>query len=226
MVDETEKGWFIQYIDRDPKLLAKQAALEQKVAADIGEEERIQRAIEAQIAATKASFPVEESVATELQTDGAAVVSLSLGGAIANKKKFVLFDERKEDSSLPPNKKRAIVSVFDTVDEDNDKRVSRTLGSVPNGGGGALAALRAEEERRKSVILSQEDSKNRKDYWLHPGIVVKIMNKTLSDGRFYKKKATVLRVLDNYVGEVRLNDSETIIRLDQADLETVVPKVI
>jgi DNA/RNA-binding protein KIN17 len=36
-VDETEKGWFIQYIDKDPRLLAKQLASEQSKKVEVCE---------------------------------------------------------------------------------------------------------------------------------------------------------------------------------------------
>lgn len=221
-MDETEKGWFIQYIDRDPKLLAKQAAMDQKMSADLTEEDRIQKSINAQIAATKdAIMDREVSTATELQKDGPGMVSLSLGESLASKKRIVLFEDNEGESNLPPNKKANVAALF-SLEEVESNMPSR---SVQMAAGGALAALREEEERRKSSILKQEDAKNRKDYWLHPGILVKVMNKSLSDGRFYKQKGSVLRVLDDYVGEVYMNDSGTTLRLDQADLETVVPKV-
>ena len=40
IVDETEKGWFIQYIDRDPKVLARQAQLESKIQYELDEVDR------------------------------------------------------------------------------------------------------------------------------------------------------------------------------------------
>ena len=224
-MDETEKGWFIQYIDRDPKLLAKQAAMDQKASADISEEERIQRAINAQIEATKDSLADrEESTATELQKDGTSSISLTLGGHLMSKKRLAVFDADDQDGEMPPPSKRpaAVSSVFG-ADEEVDR--DRPMASSSSGGS-ALAALKTDEERRKNNILLQEEAKNRKDYWLHPGLLVKIMNKSLSDGRFYKQKGTVLRVLDDYVGEIRLSDSNAVLRLDQADLETVVPKVV
>lgn len=222
VVDETEKGWFIQYIDRDPKLLAKQAAMDQKMAAEIGDEERAHRAIQAQIKATEGLVEDDSNAgATELDKDAlsAAPLTLKLGAGPSNKKKHALFESGEADDQLPPNKK--VASVFSDGDDESDRPVA-TSSSVT---GSALEGLRAEEERRKCNQLLQEDSKNRKDYWLHPGIMVKIINKTLSDGRFYKQKGVVLRVLDDYVGEVKVGESQTILRLDQADLETVIPKV-
>lgn len=231
VVDETEKGWFIQYIDRDPKLLAKQAMMEQRQAAELDDEERVRLAIEAQIKASKelASDDVEQG-ATELVKDAATPVSISLGGSLAGKKKLVVFedDDVAGEMSEPPVKRAAIASVFDVGDEQDERPIAKARGDTASSsshGSSALEAIRMEEERRKNNIIAQEEAKNRKDYWLHPGIQVKIVNKTLSDGRFYKQKGVVVRVLDEYVGEVRVQDTQTLIRLDQADLETVIPKV-
>ena len=230
VVDETEKGWFIQYIDRDPKLLAKQAAMESKQAAEVGDGERIQRTINAQIEAGKmlSGDHVEES-ASELDKDAlkSGSLSLSFSSAGSNKKKHVLFEDGEADTELPDKKRVAVASVFsNSADDEKECPTVPSSSSSSHGPGGALKHLKSEIERQNTALIAQEDSKNRKDYWLHPGIVVKIMNKRLSDGRFYKQKGTVLRVVDDYVGEVKLNDSGAVIRLDQADLETVIPKVI
>ena len=43
--------------------------------------------------------------------------------------------------------------------------------------------------------------------------------------KYYKKKALVTDVQDKYTGVVKLLDSETVIKLDQAHLETVLPAI-
>jgi len=48
-VDETPKGWFIAYIDRDPDTIARKNALERRKKADLDEEEREQRRIKKQL---------------------------------------------------------------------------------------------------------------------------------------------------------------------------------
>jgi len=48
-VDETPKGWFIVYIDRDPETIARQKALERRCKADVDEEERERLRIEKQL---------------------------------------------------------------------------------------------------------------------------------------------------------------------------------
>lgn len=84
VVDETEKGWYISYIDKDPNKIAKQALMESRQQADIDEEERIRRQIEKQIAAAQAEEDMEEEEeegARELHRDdgeGAIVAPIIL----------------------------------------------------------------------------------------------------------------------------------------------------
>lgn len=61
----------------------------------------------------------------------------------------------------------------------------------------------------------------RKEYWLRPGIVVKVMNKKVGGGKYYKKKARIRKVVERYVGEVKMLESGDRLRVDQEDLETV-----
>jgi DNA/RNA-binding protein KIN17 len=62
-----------------------------------------------------------------------------------------------------------------------------------------------------------------------PGLVVKIVNKSVGDGKFYKAKGVVASVLDKYVAIVRVVDESSgksaRLQVDQEDLETVIPKV-
>lgn len=41
MVDETEKGWFVQYIDRDPETLRKMEAAKNREKQEKDDEERL-----------------------------------------------------------------------------------------------------------------------------------------------------------------------------------------
>jgi DNA/RNA-binding protein KIN17 len=67
--------------------------------------------------------------------------------------------------------------------------------------------------------------------WLYRNIVVRIISKTLADGKYFKRKAVVDKVIDKYTAEVEVLDSGPdkrdggdILKLDQDDLETVIPK--
>lgn len=55
-----------------------------------------------------------------------------------------------------------------------------------------MEELREAEERDR-------EKRNRRDYWVAPGIVVKLMNKTLANGKYYKVKGVVQEVIDKYL---------------------------
>lgn len=70
------------------------------------------------------------------------------------------------------------------------------------------AAAKEESNNSKAATSSSKTSGGsdgggaRKDYWLSPGLVVKVMNKKVGEGRFYKAKGTVLEVIERYVPSV------------------------
>ena len=53
---------------------------------------------------------------------------------------------------------------------------------------------------------------------------MKITTKKLGE-KYFKKKALVLDVEDKYTGKIRLLETGTVIKIDQADLETVLPAI-
>jgi DNA/RNA-binding protein KIN17 len=85
-----------------------------------------------------------------------------------------------------------------------------------------------EKKRREEVpkVINMRDEKfKRRENWLAEGIVVKIIDKELGDGRFYKMKAYVRSLLSSFIAEVKLIESNHVIKIDQRDLETVLPAV-
>ena len=89
----------------------------------------------------------------------------------------------------------------------------------------------AEKREHKEYHDDDYSSTKKKDYWLYRDIIVRIINKKLSNGQYYKRKAIVDKVIDKYEAEVEVlessrkaNDGGDILRLDQDDLETVIPK--
>lgn len=48
-VDETPKGWYVQYIDRDPETIRRQEELERKKKQDLDDQERGALFIEEQV---------------------------------------------------------------------------------------------------------------------------------------------------------------------------------
>lgn len=60
--------------------------------------------------------------------------------------------------------------------------------------------------------------------WLIENIIVKVKNREVGDGAFFGKKGKVSKVIDDYGARITLLDSNTVLELDQDDLETVIPK--
>jgi len=81
----------------------------------------------------------------------------------------------------------------------------------------ALEEVREMEEKLK-------EQKNRKDYWLHEGIVVKIITSKLGE-KYSKKKGILTKVENRYQAVVKMLDTNDKIRVDQAHVETVIPAV-
>lgn len=78
------------------------------------------------------------------------------------------------------------------------------------------------------LIKNQElkrEKEGRKPFWLHANIIVKVMNKDLAKGKYFKQKGLVKEVIDKYVALVEMLDDGTKIKIDQQDLETVIPNV-
>ena len=294
--DETEKGWFIQYIDRDPRLLAKQAAMDQRKVVEYDQEERTKRSIELQIAACAESerrkrlengddendqqIAVNEDLTREegdkieiafgtktgLLSKGIKrpLKSISFGfdksslsvsetegeGKGESENKSSSRDSREEEPQskrfLPPsssfsssNSSTSTSSTFQPFLPPSTSSLKPTSSSTSTSTStsvqaartvpmSAMEQIRMEEEKKKNALRQKQKEAvaENTEYWLQPGIVVKILNKKVGNGKFYQRKAVVLEVIDEYVGELNVLECNTILRIDQEHLETVIPKVM
>ncbi|KAK1412817.1 hypothetical protein QVD17_34340 [Tagetes erecta] len=213
-VDETPKGWFITYIDRDSETLFKEKMKNKRAKADIVDEEKQEREIRKQIeraeqmmvggneGGDKGLESEEAKMLVRCDDGGEKKIKLSIGSLTKNVGK-----EKGEGSSR---------FVFDEAENVVEK--DRKEKSGGGGGGSALDELIREEEKAKERM-------NRKDYWLCEGIVVKVMSKDLADKGYYKQKGVVRKVIDKYVGEIEMLESKHKLRVDQEELETVIPQI-
>lgn len=55
--------------------------------------------------------------------------------------------------------------------------------------------------------------------------MVKVINKKLLGGKYYKAKGVVEALADKYTAQLRINSDGALIKIDQDELETVVPQV-
>jgi len=214
VVDETEKGWYVQYIDRDPDTIAMQEARVRKEKMDRDDQEKMMAFIEKQIERGKECSKSDSSVFTELARPSEEEKIIVNFNTEAKR-----IDETKHKSSLSNNPLK------------NDSKGGK-ISSAGNKNKSSKEHKRDKGEKRKvsalEAIIEDEETKkerrNRKDYWLVEGIVVKVVAKSLGD-KYYKKKGVVTEVLDKYVATVSMLDSGHKLKLDQAHLETVIPAV-
>jgi DNA/RNA-binding protein KIN17 len=204
-VEETPKGWFITYIDRDSETLFKERMKNKRIKADLVEEEKQEREIQKQIERAAELFvplATESQAASEpekeLKSEADVKVGFVLGSTAKPKPK-----ELGESSKL----------VFDEA--ENDKNEKRNQSAKTKS---VLGELMWEEEMKKERI-------NRKDYWLSEGVVVKVMSKALAEKGYYKQKGVVRKVIDKYIGEIEMLETKHVLRVDQAELETVIPQI-
>ena len=233
VVEETERGWYVTYIERDPALLSRQETQRKKTEADAREEtlaaerrETLRR--EAAKALDRAGCVVERKASEIGDRDGDAKMEMKLG-------------KRADGGSKQKSKGKKKISLMEEEDDDDaplsDTRDASTQLSEVN-----TPATKRELEHNNSHRSKKEasakkqktfDDSNdeRKDNWLHRSIHVRIISKKLASGEYYKRKAVVNKVIHKYEAEVEVlptsrgaRDGGDVLRIDQDDLETVMPK--
>uniref|UniRef100_A0A915PYB3 DNA/RNA-binding protein Kin17 WH-like domain-containing protein n=1 Tax=Setaria digitata TaxID=48799 RepID=A0A915PYB3_9BILA len=229
-VDQTEKGWYIAWIDQQEEL-KKQETLH-KVKAAYDDEERLQHLLEEQAERAREkqqqqsveantnhptelfrfsddekvtfSLAVKKPTDEELCRPNSSVLSISHPVFDAKIKKEV-----KSESELPEKLKKHRHE-GDAVPEPSRNR-NQDLRSKKS----ALDEIMEMEERRK-------EKRNRRDNWLHEGIIVKITTKKFGND-FYKAKGVIKRLVDDFTAVLDVNGNS--LEIDQENLETVIPAV-
>jgi len=220
VVEECDEGWKIQWIDRDPRLVEKQAAFDNKQQEELDDADRQRVSLERQVAAMRAARAAmgggaggeEEATAEALELrrdDSAPLVAVAVMAGSARRKVLVGLG------------------------------VLAAAGDGGGGGGSSSSTARApvsalervmrEDEERKARELAAADARLRAQHkaWLHVGCVVKVVNKAVAGGALYKSKATVDAVIaDGFGAQCTVDVGGTLVKavLDQDDLETTVPK--
>mmetsp|Transcript_633 Transcript_633/g.2118 ORF Transcript_633/g.2118 Transcript_633/m.2118 type:complete len:394 (+) Transcript_633:129-1310(+) len=206
-VEEKEDGFYLSYVDREAAERRKKA--EQMEQDLIREAEREDRRIERQIKKAQregdGGSEYAPSSPKEFHRDEDTKVALEV------KVKKTPGIKRGVSEPIvpaaPPSEKGAkLVPKGSSRDVSTNKRKPETM----------LDRIKREDEQRKEKLA-------RKDFWLAKDIVVKVMNKDVSDGKFHRKKAHVVEVIDRYAAVVQILDSQAKLKLDQDDLETVIP---
>ena len=217
IADETEKGWFITYVDRDPETIERQEALAKKQKMHKDDQERLSHFIEKQVEKGKHTSSEEsESVLKEFKRENEEKIQIQLSSRLKKEDGLLLpstsFSDAKikhgksEDEKEPKDEASNFKVPFkkEVKKEKSDKRKAS-----------ALDEIMKEQEAKKEKF-------GRKDYWLAENIVVKVVTKSLGD-KYYNKKGFIKQVIDKYTAIVTMLDTGHTLKLDQAHLETVIP---
>jgi DNA/RNA-binding protein KIN17 len=126
IVDETEKGWFIQYIERDPEVLARQAEAEARRQQELDEEERRKKLMEEEIAAAEERLRIRErdrelaaasaAINNPSTVSGTSTTTTSKTNTIAN----FSFSMNNNGKGLLNQKKRKVAAFEDDDDDGNE----------------------------------------------------------------------------------------------------------
>jgi len=211
-VDETPKGWFITLIQEDPfEAMATKKKREREKNEKESDERHLkmlkaqaERARESQEGDKKEEGKPAELDLNVLKEPVTISIAVSQNGEKA-------LDQRKERSIK--------------FDEGND------VGFAFQSGKKSKVEELMEKELRMKKQMDEKANKREintangdaTDGWLLPNIVVKVLSDSLKEHGYYKKKGIVIKVVDKFMGEIEMLDSGDVLRIDQDELETVVP---
>uniref|UniRef100_A0A061SGC7 DNA/RNA-binding protein KIN17 n=1 Tax=Tetraselmis sp. GSL018 TaxID=582737 RepID=A0A061SGC7_9CHLO len=210
-VEETEKGWFITLVSKDPAQELEEERRSKRERHEREEETRAAKALQEQIerAQKHAKTDPEEPASTELERDdGAGPLTLEVD-----------FSKRKPAPSRQVQASSLPTFAGDDVAGGSKDQKHEKKGLPP----------RPQKERRNALeeLMKKDQAQKaskRSEFWLAKGIIVKVMARELKDEGYYKKKGSVERVVDSRVAEISMLDSGDVLRVDQEQLETVIPQ--
>lgn len=214
-VDQTERGWFLQFVKRDAESIESREARKRKEQAAKDEDQRHSKNLRQQVKASwdKAQSRGKKSMAasTDLKRDESTAkvaLRLTVKKQTALKRTFASAKATSKNAtstkeSGPSSKKRPKLSAMETIMARDMER-------------------KRQEEAARAATEAAANAK-RTDYWITEDIVVKVVDKKLAGGRYYKKKGVVRGVEDRYIASLHMVDDASKIRIDQEDLETVIP---
>ena len=246
VVEETERGWYVQYIDRDPLLLARQEAARKRAEAERMEEQRhakrmdeIRReAIAKENGGALVQGPTEMDKTFSTGVPAVTIVLPSRTTTTASSAAHI-----HAINKLPSSK---ALGWDEEDDEDEDEKQKTSNPDVQHNELTPVASKKRRWDDSSTAKISHQGSTAnakqneatsnnfkaikdvRKKYWLHKDIIVRVITKRLANGDYYKRKGVVTKVIDKYTAEVEILDPDggDILKLDQDDVETVIPKAV
>ena len=247
VVEETERGWFITYIERDVAKMQREEALQRRLLAEQQAEKAAKERIDQQRReqAELGSAKMEEATKLQRAENEPAIKVAIQSTAVTKPKRKTgrvalgfgdnddddeVEDTNKEDpsppivasnSSVAPKRTERAAAEYRPPKEGQKRQSSETPEETPKS-----------KKQRKSDLGTTEKV-NETTTWLYRGIVVRIIDQDLADGKYFRRKAVVDKVIADHTAELTVLEPKEgkgdeitgdILQMDQDDLETVVPK--
>ncbi|KAL8425780.1 hypothetical protein Efla_004132 [Eimeria flavescens] len=249
-IEHTPKGWYVEYIDHEE--LARKKEEEKKRKIEKSQEEARMEQIQALVEEAKQRGAFKEPEYTPLQRTQGEVVALSLAKpqqeAKDQKKSNALTalhqqlkQERQRGREAQEKRKLSAMEALVLEAEKKKQREAafegwRLSAAAPSPSkNSAHSRHQAEEEEGEegegedgeggdSIQPQPPPHKHAKaDWWVRPGVVVKVIHNTLGDGVYYRQKGVVKAVDGRYSATLEMLEGGAILKMDQEFLETVLP---
>ena len=217
VVEETERGWFVSYIERDVSILARNEAMQRREQAEKAAEEAQAKRMELQrIEAAKeldrvgGTVHVEATKMERTQDDQPIKVNLANKSNTSKKtskpKLSAVFgddnDEDDDDDKADEEAQAVLKPEPPPLPSHTSQRSSKERPSAPK-----RKEDRSENAPKAKRSKLENNNSGRKDYWLYRNIIVRVISKKLENGKFFKRKAVVDKVIDKYTAEVEVLDT-------------------
>jgi DNA/RNA-binding protein KIN17 len=213
-VDETPKGIFVQYIDHNPDSLKRQEDRNRIERAEQRDAQRFEKQLALRVAALTANADDADEPPKELKAFDRTEHAHAIAFAMPTKSADSLL------GALDSNK-RKLGAAFN--DDDNDADTNDTVAAAAAATTNDKSADADAGKPKKARSTEPAAADRRKSHWIKTHLVVKVMNKKLADGAYYKEKGTIVKVIDKLTAEVEMHKSGDVLRINQSELETVLP---
>lgn len=232
VVEETERGWYVTYIERDPTILAQQENYQRRVDAERRQEERLAKQMELQrIEAAK----LMDRAGIGLKVEASKVLGENGGGGgdAADKKSIINAPIELKLSTvgtmMKKNKRKTPHGILFEDDSEQDEEEEEKEWKEQQ----ALEKSQAQNTRESQSLsynkISHPEKRQRQQEttiantttsssqlqdvrtknWLTNDILVRIISKKFANGQFYKRKGIIQRVYDDdkFTAQVEILDS-------------------
>jgi len=243
-LDKTPRGWYIEYIDSEKIERERQADARRK--AEMTTHERDEQRIQEAVSEAKNTSAYQQPEYAPLQRKDGETITFKMPAPIKtsdgkhkdeiNKvaSNILLLKDPKASryqnsvcGSSQTEKRK--ISALDRIMLENERRKAQRPPEVTQ----ELQSIKVDASGDDLKQVNEFDTKiyppshpdADADWWVEPGIMVKVLHKDLCGGKYYKKKGEILKVSDRYAADIKMLEDGDVIRVDQDDLETVIPGI-